>query len=149
MQLGLHVDACRGGRPERASERFQVDACLGRCGYITGPDTDMFRLLNNSIPTYILGDFNGRHSAFGNKDNTTVGKSLLNLINQGKMIHLDPHFPTFFTQNSSINPDKIFSIKHHYSNCTTEPGEITTSDHIPIIFKLSTIPIIIEKRKDI
>lgn len=45
------------------------------------PYTDMYRLLSNSIPTYILGDFNGRHSVFGNKNNNTVGKSLSNLIN--------------------------------------------------------------------
>jgi len=47
------------------------------------PYTDMHRLLSNNIPTYILGDFNGRHTALGSKDNNTVGKSLVNLINQG------------------------------------------------------------------
>ena len=60
------------------------------------PYTDMHRLLSNSIPTYILGDFNGRYTTFGNRDSNTVGKSLINFINQGKMIHLGPHFPTFF-----------------------------------------------------
>ena len=62
------------------------------------PYTDMHKLLSNSIPTYILGDFNGRHTTFGNRDNNTVGKSLINLIDQGKMINLGPNFPTFFTQ---------------------------------------------------
>ena len=107
----------------------------------------MHKLLNNSIPTYIIGDFNGRHTSFGNRDNNTVGKSLINLINQGKMIHLGPYFPTFYSRNSRSNPDKIFSNKHHYLNCTSEPGEITTSDHLPIIFKLSTKPFIKEKPK--
>jgi len=111
------------------------------------PYPDMHRLLSNSIPTYILGDFNGRHSVFGNKDNNTVGKSLSNLINQGKLIHLGPHFPTYFSHNSSTNPDKVFANKHHYLNCIIEQGDITTSDHLPILFKLSTIPFIIEKSK--
>ncbi len=60
------------------------------------PYNDMHRLLSNNVPTYILGDFNGRHTTFGNRDNNSVGKSLLNLINQGKLIYLGPHFPTFF-----------------------------------------------------
>ena len=62
-------------------------------------------------------------------------------------MHLGPHFPTFFSYNSSTNPDKIFSNKHHYLNCICEPGDITSSDHLPVIFKLSTKPFIIEKQK--
>ena len=47
------------------------------------------------MPTYIIGDFNGRHTHFGNNNNNTAGKSLISLIDKGKMIHLGPHFPTF------------------------------------------------------
>ena len=50
------------------------------------PFPDICRLLNNNIPTYIIGDFNGRHFHFGNKDNNTIGKSLVNLINQGTLL---------------------------------------------------------------
>ncbi len=107
----------------------------------------MHRLLSNNIPTYILGDFNARHTVFGNRDNNIVGKSLINLISEGKMIHLGPHFLTILGHNSTTNPDKIFSNKHHYLNCICEPGEITTSDHLPVIFKLSTTSFITEKEK--
>ena len=86
---------------------------------------------------------------FGNKDNNTVGKSLANLINQGKLIHLGPHFSTYFSHNSSTNLDKIFSNKHHYLNCISEPGDITTSNHLPVKFKLSTMAFITEKQKNI
>ena len=110
------------------------------------PFTDMHRLLSNSITTYIIGDFNGRHTSFGNTDCYTVGKSLINLVDRGKMIHLGPHFSTFYTHNSTTNPDKIFANKHHYLSFTCEPGEVT-SDHLPIIFKLSSIPFIKEKPK--
>ncbi len=108
------------------------------------PFTDVYRLLNNNIPTYILGDFNARHTHFGNKEKNTVGKSIVNIINQGKMFHLGPFFPTFIRGNSATNPDKIFSNKHHYLNYIIEPGNITSSDHIPIIFRLSTKPFIID-----
>ncbi len=89
----------------------------------------MHKLLSNNIPTYTLGDFNARHTAFAKRDKNTVGKSLINLINQGKMIHLGPHFPTFFSHNSTTNPYKIFSNKQHYLNCMCEPGELTNSDN--------------------
>ncbi len=38
------------------------------------PYTDMHMLLSISIPTYILGDFNGRYTLLGNRDNNAVGK---------------------------------------------------------------------------
>ncbi len=98
------------------------------------PFTDMHKLLSNNIPTYILGDFNGRHKHFGNRDDNTIGKSLMSLINQGVMLHLGPSFPTFLRPNSATTPDKIFSNKHHFLNCIIESGDITTSDHLPIIF---------------
>ncbi len=41
----------------------------------------------------------------------------------------------------------MFANKHHYLNCICEPGEITTSDPLPVIFKISTMPFIKEKRK--
>ncbi len=56
------------------------------------------------------GDFNGRHTAFVNKENNMVEKFLISLINQGRMLRLDPHFPTFLSHNSPTNPDKIFLI---------------------------------------
>ncbi len=58
---------------------------------------------------------------------------------------MGPHFPTFFYHNSRT-PEKIFDDKHHYLNISCEPGEITTSDHFPVIIKLST-KFLIEKQK--
>ncbi len=60
-------------------------------------------------------------------------------------MHFGPLFPTCFSHNSSTNPCKCFSNKHHYS--VIEPGDITISDHLPVILKLSTTPFIIEKQK--
>lgn len=111
------------------------------------PFTDIYKLLNNNIPVYIIGDVNARHTHFGNRDKNTVGTSLVNLINQGKMMHLGPYFPTYLHMNSATTPDKILSNKHHYLNCISEPGEITNSDHIPIILRLSTKPFISDTPK--
>ncbi len=101
----------------------------------------MHKPLSNSIPTYILGNFTGKHTRLGNRDNNTVGKSLINRINRGKMIHLSPRFPTFYFHNSTTNPDKIFANKHHYLNCVCEPGEATASDHLPVILNFQQNPL--------
>ncbi len=111
------------------------------------PFPDFYRLLNNSIPTYILGDLNGKHRYFGNRNENRVGKSLTELINQGIMMHIGPHFPTYIGHGVSTNPDKILSNKHHYLNTNTEPGNITSSDHIPIVFTLSTQPFLLPQPK--
>ncbi len=55
-------------------------------------------------------------------------------------MHLGTHFPFFIGQGSAPNPDKIFCNKQNYLNTISEPGNITTSDHIPITFKISTRP---------
>ena len=105
----------------------------------------MFNLINNNIPTYILGDFNCTYTHLGNRTNNTVGKSLISLINQGKLLHLGPHFKTFIRSGSASSPDKIFCNKHSYLNTIIEQGNITASDHLPIIFKLSTKPFYIKQ----
>ena len=112
------------------------------------PFPDVYRLINNNTPTLILGDFNCSHTQFGNRTNNTVGKSIINLINQGKLIHLGPQFPTFIRQESATNPDKIFSNKHNYLNTYIEHGNITSSDHIPIILTVSTKPIFIKTKEN-
>ena len=106
--------------------------------------TDIYRPLSNNIPTYIIGDFNARHKHYGNSEYNTLGKSLIDLINQGKLIHMGPYFPAYLHTNSATTLDKIFTNKHHYLNYIIEPGEISTSVHIPIILRLSTKPFITE-----
>lgn len=59
------------------------------------PFTDMYKLLNNNIPVFIIGDFNATHRCFGNHSSNTVGRSLAQLIDNGNLIHLGPHFITF------------------------------------------------------
>ena len=109
------------------------------------PFTDMYSLASQSIPVFILGDFNASHRCFGNSTNNAVGKSLYQLIDNGNFIHLGPDFNTYFKHNIVSKPDKVFTNKHNYFNTYIEPGDITTSDHIPIILRISTQPILIKK----
>ncbi len=105
----------------------------------------MYKLLNCNIPVFILGDFNATHRSFGNNRSNVVGRSLLQLIDNGNLIHLGPHFNTYFKHNVASKPDKVFTNKHNYLNTLIEPGDITTSDHIPVTLTISTEPILKEK----
>ncbi len=84
---------------------------------------------------------------FGNGIENTVGKSLVQLINQGLMFHVGSHFPTYIGHGAATNPNKILSNEYRYLNITTEPGNITSSDHIPIVFTLATQPYFILQPK--
>ena len=105
----------------------------------------MYKLLNYNIPVFIIGDFNALHRCFGNHSSNVVGRSLSQIIDNGNLIHLGPHFNTYFKQNVVSIPDKVLTNKHNYLNTYIEPGDITTSDHIPIILRISTEPILIKK----
>ncbi len=63
------------------------------------------------------------------------------------MLHIGPHFPTYICHGAATNPDKILANKQHYLNITIEPGNITSSDHIPIIFTMATQPFLIPQPK--
>ena len=77
------------------------------------PFIDIYRLLNNSIRNYIIADFNARYKHFVNSDNKIVGESLINLINQCKLIHLGLYFPLYLHTNSATTLDRIISNKNH------------------------------------
>lgn len=110
------------------------------------PANDFLNLLNNKLPVYILGDLNAKHRILGNNNNNNVGKSLFTLVNEGKAIHIGPNFKTYIGRHSLTNPDKIIANTRAHLNHYSEPGPLTASDHIPIIFRLSTSPIQIPVR---
>jgi hypothetical protein len=70
-----------------------------------------------------------------------MGKQIATLIDRGHSNHIGPYFPTFITHRSKTTPDIILSNRHAFHNHFSEPGPVTPSDHIPIIFKISTNPI--------
>ena len=107
------------------------------------PFTDFHKLLSDNTPTFIVGDFNARHRCLGNSSNNTVGTSIHRLINQGHLHHLGPNFRTFPRHTSATTPDLVFSNKFNFYNTLIVPGNLSTSDHIPIQITISTEPIMI------
>lgn len=112
------------------------------------PIEDILKLLNNTNPTYILADMNAKHRIYGDNRNNSVGTSLAELTNRGKLINLGPAFPTFIGHTTMTKIDKIHSNNKAFLNYDIEPGPITPSDHIPLILTLSTTPIQKEIKKE-
>ena len=98
-------------------------------------------LLNRRYPVYIVGDLNARHSLLGHSDSNPVGRGLATLIRHNKLKHIGPAFPTLLRSNSTTKPDIVLSNMMAYHNVHLDAGPLTTSDHIPIIMKITGNPI--------
>ncbi|XP_069982169.1 uncharacterized protein [Penaeus vannamei] len=131
---------------------IEVDTARGPIIVATGylpprrpylPSPDLLKLLRQQKLVYIIGDFNGRHRILGQRDNNNVGNSLARLMADGRLNHLGPDFLTLIRQKSATSPDIVLNNRYRYFNTRITPGNITTSDHPPIIVELSIKPILI------
>lgn len=88
---------------------------------------------------YLIVDFDLEFS-LGHGNNNPVGRRLANYIIHGQVIILGPDFPTVIRNNSATTPDLV--ITNNYANFNTQLSQcqITTSDHLPIQFIISTSP---------
>lgn len=109
------------------------------------PVQDITSILRRPIPAYILGDLNLRHTLFGHNDNNNRGTAMADIVNQGRAVFWGPDFPTLRVGRGK--PDMIFTNTHANLNYLIEKGNLTTSDHLPIIFKISSRPIKIADRE--
>ena len=98
-------------------------------------------LMRRRNPVYLLGDLNARHSFLSHCDYNPVGDGLYTLITRDVIEHVGPSFPTRIVSNSSSTPDIVISNKATYHNILLTPGPSTTSDHIPIVAKITANPI--------
>lgn len=105
------------------------------------PLQNLLQISRRNIPAYFLGDLNAAHRTLGHRRNNASGKLIYDLINNGSLTHHGPQFPTFITANSQGTPDIVLSNNRHIHNMHITQGKLTTSDHIPIIVKLSASPI--------
>ena len=101
------------------------------------PFPDFHILASNSNPTYIIGDLNAKHHILGDNYNNTVGKALKIMIDNNKLKHIGPDFPTYISHNSHTSPDIILTNNCAYHNHIIEAGPITSSDHIPVILTIT------------
>lgn len=107
--------------------------------YIPAPD--FIQLFRRQTPVYMLADLNANHPTLGYRHSNTAGRQLYNMILNRTIQHIGPHFPTYSSANSNTTPDIILSNYRTYHNTHAIPGPLTTSDHIPIIFTISSTPI--------
>ena len=114
-----------------------------RTNYI--PIVEYNKIINLNIPLIMIGDFNAHHKLFNNitknKTEDNKGKLLYNLITNRNLNYLGPDFNTFITKNRKGKPDIIisnyqFNLYHHL----ILQGKDIGSDHIPIIFKIQSLP---------
>ncbi len=91
----------------------------------------------------MLADLNANHPTLGYTHSNTKGRQLNTLIQNRLIQHIGPEFPTYYTHRRGTTPDIILTNHRTYHNTHTISGPLTTSDHIPIIFTISTATILI------
>ena len=109
------------------------------------PFADINNLFNYNEPTYILADFNATHTTFNHNMNNGHGIQLAQLCTLKHLRFLGPDFFTSFPGcGGRGRPDLVLTnrlslhLHHHLS-----PGPVCGSDHIPIVFYVSSNPIAI------
>ena len=107
------------------------------------PYPDLNQLLRQHKPVYILGDWNANHTQFGYTTSNPVGRALVSLISDGTLQHLGPHFPTYIGIQRNTTPDLVLANNRITTNIHLKQGDLTTSDHLPIVATISTNPILI------
>ena len=114
-----------------------TDYIAPREGYVHYPD--YIKLFSPAIPVYLLGDLNAHHPAICSKDSQSnpVGRQLVNLIERKNLEVLGPNFPTRTDYRSSTIPDKVIANQHITYNYHIKPGPQTSSDHIPVVMRIS------------
>lgn len=108
------------------------------------PTEDIMKILRQPLPAYLFGDLNASHQVMGHGHNNASGILIQGLITRDLATFLGPDFPTFFNARATGKPDILLSNRHHHLNYALQRGELTSSDHWPVILTLSTKPIIIE-----
>ena len=108
------------------------------------PLFDFNKLFNiNNIPVIFAGDINACHRAYHHTTNNNHGHQLFAICQQKNLHYIGPDFFTFYNAGNKGRPDLVFGNRAalvYHTHCT--PGPNIGSDHIPIILKISTTPIL-------
>lgn len=105
------------------------------------PLNSILNIMRRNMPAYIIGDLNARHRTLGHNNDNAAGKFLHGLIRDGTVMHLGPDFTTYITGGRSGTPDIVLGNARHLHNMYIQPGSLTTSDHLPVVIRLSGSPI--------
>ena len=130
--LGVKVETTKG------PIMILTTYCPPRRNYM--PTGEIENKLQMNIPVYFAGDLNARLPALGYGDTNNKGREIQRLMGMNKIIHMGPDFRTLVHRGG--RPDIVFSNRQAFLNYAIIRGSLTTSDHFPLILKLSTKPIL-------
>ena len=106
------------------------------------PIGEMNRLFHKNVPVYMIGDMNANHHVFGYTHVNLKGNILANAINTGLIQYKGPDFNTLV--HTRGRPDIILTNRYTILNMAIQQGNLTMSDHVPLVIKLSAKPIVKE-----
>ena len=134
-------------RVELAHEEIVI--ATGYCPFRRSflPISDLIKLFNMNVPSYVIGDFNIKSIKLGDGYNNKFGSQFNILYKTGKVIHEGPHFPTFFGGRAGTTPDLILTNNKAFFNVHSAPGPDTSSDHSIVMVKIACGPIRMEIRE--
>ena len=99
-------------------------------------------ILQKNIPVYFAGDINANIPALGYAAYNNNGRIIKRLIERNKIKIMGPVFRTLIHMKGK--PDLVFSNKLAFINYAIVQGKLASPDHLPVIIKLSTKPIVKE-----
>ena len=98
--------------------------------------------MRKNLPVYLVGDLNARHQFIGHSHRNHAREVINDLIERNIMFFLGPDFNTRIGANGISRTDIILRNRHGFFNYAIEKGDLTTSDHLPVVFTLATTPIV-------
>ena len=111
------------------------------------PMQDLMKFIRKTIPVYIIGDMNARHPVLGYSNSNAVGNGIRNLMQRNLIYHLGPEFDTWFRPPRKGRPDIVLGNRNVHHNISIQAGPASTSDHVPLIIKVSGKPIVIKGKE--
>lgn len=113
------------------------------------PLADFNRLFNYTIlPVFFAGDINASHQALHHRSTNSHGRQLLSIFDTKRLHYIGPDFFTSYTNVGKGRPDLVFGNSAALAYHThLQPGPNVGSDHIPVIIKISTSPILNRERR--
>ena len=130
--LGVQIETTKGPL------MFITHYSPPRRNYI--PTAELENKLQKNIPVYFAGDLSAHLSAMGYDAYNHNGREIQRLIQQNKIINLGPDFRTLVHKNGK--PDIVFTNRTALLNYAVKRGNLTSSDHFPVMLRVSTRPIV-------
>ena len=107
------------------------------------PEAELRSLFQKTIPVYMMADLNANHRNWGYAYNNQRGIMIGNMIRQNICSHIGPDFNTLINVTGVGRPDIILGNRRAFFHTAIREGNLTSSDHLPIVINISTKPLLI------